>query len=660
MHNRGLGWSERFDDISSYVMSAYEDPSFAAPSTVKAIPQQQIHATMVSSLVRPMQSTASISGPLNNPGTEHEPTTTKAEMSGKTPAPIPKRITPVNIQEKCFPRNSNRWIQGNKDSNHDAGMSPELIDTLLEGPRQFVKLPDLFQQTICHEKSPFKAVAEQTPPVPLEQRAEEWYQRFFYLALHWGFHRPALPEYQARKECQDDDNLRWRLEDFQQKHGIKNLDFECPNAKFVISPIGHIGFGAFINTQVCMTILIALRTGRIPIFTSQSLYPWQKGDTDPWLLAPTHCDKDLQCYYMPMTPCVLLLDDIRNSTRYGSTTKEQRWLRVNVDIPAAMTNDRVVAINSGLQSKGHETVEIRNITSIIVQELMDEWILQQRDDDTSGNFWSKEDWKAMDVAKQWMVDKFQDDAYGLMRQMYVYFLRLNPQYKAVLENRSSALVPQDYKPSNSVGVAIRGSDKCQKESTCLPFSRYMELMTDVVYPSFENPSTRPRLILTTEDPSIFNKSLPFQQNASFPFEFLVNDEDNMQGSGFPKDFRDQGENTIVSTMTALQLHLTPSQVYLNCCSNFHAVIRNLISAQCGAVRHGNAYIYSHLPNSTSAALDAHTPEVARCLSEEGVVPKKYRICCGWYKRDTTCDEIWEEHLQNREDIMEKMKTKRIG
>ncbi|KAL3915957.1 MAG: hypothetical protein SGILL_005400, partial [Bacillariaceae sp.] len=454
-----------------------------------------------------------------------------------------------------------------------------------------------------------------------------------------------------------------QLQSFMQQHKIGDMDYECPDAKFIVSAIGHIGFGAFINTQVCMTILIALRTGRIPIFTAQSLYWWQRGKTDPWLLAPTHCDaKNLQCYYMPMTPCALLVEDIRNATKYGSDSKEQRWLRQNINVPEEMKDERIVAINSGLQGKGTATQEIRGIAAQIVGELMEEWKKQR---DSNPSLFSDDEWKSMELAKQWMVDKTKDDPSGLARQMYVYFLRFNPHYKEVLKERMSALIPPTMKAKDAVGIAIRGSDKCNKESTCLPLPRYMELVSDVVYPTLgittttQQESTRPRLIMTTEDPNIFNESLPFQHNTSFPFHFLVNDQDNMQGSGFPKDFRDQGENTIVSSMTALQLHLSAGRVYLNCCSNFHFVIHNLLTAQCGAVRHGNIFVNNDTSLSGIAWQD--TPPVAHCLNNAHVVPRRYQICCGWNnKGDSVCNEIWTEHLQNRQDVVDKLKKKKAS
>jgi hypothetical protein len=724
IHHRGITWAERLKDNSDFMTThadnssggyTYQDhPSFEMPPQPASLSsqEQKVVVTVQSSSSSSSATESSLPTMMPVMGTEttimmmklvnndhnddHNITvtaTTKpntnifhptqynsnislSSSSSKTFAADTKTSLQQNtttasfmslsmIQEKCFPYNSDRWIQGTKDSNYDQGLTPELIETLLEGPRQFQKLSTLFQQTICHPNSPLKNLQQQqqqqpdsihttSSPFDLEQRSEEWYQRFFYLALHWKFHQPAIKEYQARKDCWEDITAHkppklLQLQAFQTKHGIGNWDFECRESKFVISPVGHIGFGAFINTQVCLTILIAIRTGRIPIFTIQSLYPWQKGETDPWLLAPTHCQrKDLQCYFMSMTPCALLIDDIRNATRYGITRNEQRWLKDNMDIPEGMKHERVVVINSGLQSKGIETIEIRSIAASIVEELLEEWMEQQKNE-SNQQFWSKEEWQAITLAKQWMVEKAKDDPTGLLRQMYVYFLRPNPYYQNVLDDRMSALLPTNLNPSTTVGVAIRGSDKCQKESTCLEFPKYMDLVTEVVYPNLEqsvDDKTKPKLILTTEDPTIFNESLPYQQNASFQYQFLVNDQDNMQGSGFPKDFRDQGENTIVSTLTALMLHLSAGQVFLNCCSNSHNVIAKLIVGQCGANRHGNAFAYHnnhHFSNGTTVPI-----VVARCLNEENAVPRKYRICCGWYsKKDSTCNEIWQEHLQNR-------------
>ena len=92
---------------------------------------------------------------------------------------------------------------------------------------------------------------------------------------------------------------------FWDHHGIGALDFECPGAKFVLIPMASMGFGAMLNTQVLSGIMIAMRTHRIPVFTSQqSFFLCQKKKRDPatgkykktWLLAPSHCaHRDPQC-----------------------------------------------------------------------------------------------------------------------------------------------------------------------------------------------------------------------------------------------------------------------------------------------------------------------------------------------------------------------------
>jgi hypothetical protein len=670
LHNRGMMVVVSFPPSGQNVSqdaTAPDDLSFAAPLL------QPRRAVVVTAPAAAAAASTSETVAVKSQQEELPDRVDGGNPSSHTTHPAVSSTSPRTnrtFPDRCLPHNSERWIRGEKETTLLGGkLSPEEIEVIMEGPLHFDKLHSLFQETICHDQSPLKQVqtnhtVEPAPSLSFWQRTEDWYQRFFYLAMHWKFHKPALPEYKARKQCQQDATLRPEMESFLQQHKIGDLDFECPDAKFIVSPIGNIGFGALINTQVSMTILIALRTGRIPVFTAHSLYRWQRTDMDPWLLAPRLCDpRNLQCYYMPMTPCALLVEDVRNATRYGSDGKEQRWLKNHMNVPQDMSDHRIVAINSGLQTKPSETEDIRAIAADIVGELMEEWKKQQQQQQQQqlqahAKLWSDDDWKAMELAKQWMVDKTREDPSGLMRQMFVYFFRFNPHYKKVLRERMSALVPPSMHPAETVGIAIRGSDKCNKESTCLPFPRYMELVSDVVYPTLgiKPHEPRPRLIMTTEDPNVFNESLSFQQNASFPFQFLVNDQDNMQGSGFPRDFRNQGENTIVSSMTALQLHLSAGRVYLNCCSNFHAVIGTLLGAQCGAVRHGSTFVNNHM--STQNIATQTTPPVGFCLNNAKVVPQRYRICCGWYSnKDAACNEIWTEHLQNRQDIADKLKKK---
>ena len=561
----------------------------------------------------------------------------------ENPKPTPN-ATLSNVRTECFPSNSDQWISsGNIFSNNANGITPELLNVLLEGPRNFLKLPSVFAQTICHEGSPLRNFSPKNNR--LEASAEDWYHRFLYLSLHWRFHRPAFEEHQFRKRCAADD-----LKLFMDQHNIQTMDFECPGEKFLVIPVGSIGFGAFLNTQASLSILLALRTNRIPIFTSKSFYYWQKrkGVQDPWLLAPKHCTrKDLQCYFLPISPCTVTNEELEAAPIYGSDRKEQKFLHTKLTIPPELESSRIVVVNSGLEKTAMETQDMRKIASLVVDELLGGWKLSQTD--KRSNVWSDEDLQAMDLAHEWVTNNMHDDTIGLLRQVYVYMLRPNPHYKDILNRHITELVPRPILSSETIGIPIRGSDKCKSESMCLPFDRYMELATDLAYPELEsttkNAAIRPKLIMTTEDPRIFNNSLAYQRNNSFPFELLVNENDNMQGSGYPKEFSGEGENTIVSSLTALKFHFHASRVYLNCCSNFHVVLNYLLQGQCGVSRHGHDFVFAKSKNQTA---DHIASPVARCMTDEAT-PRRFRICCRWSKSNGGCGDIWKEYLSAKEE-----------
>jgi len=603
--------------------------------------------------------------PPPNTRTSQQPKAVVGNKSVPVKLATPSLASPSSfseIRDACFGSNSDKWIFGNISSNNHDGITPELLDTLMEGPAHVQKLPSLFDQTICHQDSPLRNFSARTTSddrgsIDYLASVEDWYQRFLYLALHWKFHRPALNEYRSRKRCVEDNGRdgSLSLQSFMDHHGIGTMDFECKDEKFVIIPVGSVGFGALLNTQASLSILLALRTNRIPIFSSRSYFYWQKrkGDQDPWLLAPSNCSrKDMQCYFLPITPCTVTNEELEKAPLYGSTRQEQQFLRTNVAIPPELEKERVIVLNSGLSGKTIDTPDMREISHGVVGKLMDEWKKAQNEGGDLSR--SDQDWEAIHLAHQWIIEKTKVDPSGLLHQVYVYLLRPNPHYKNLLNRQMSAIGTQRIHPSETVGFAIRGSDKCKSESTCLPFYRYMEFVTDIAYPALRYSSnirtstdsdTRPKLIMTTEDPKIFNDSLAYQHNQSFPFQFLVNDNDNMQGSGYPREFASgEEEKTIVSSLVALQLHFNAGKVYLNCCSNFHLVLKYLLHGQCGARRHGHDFVFA--TNTRNDSAPAPTP-VAQCLSDDGF-PKKYRICCNWSKKNSVCGEIWKEYLMEKE------------
>ena len=113
---------------------------------------------------------------------------------------------------------TNERLNGAISSNNDDGITPELLETLIEGPGHFQKLPSLFDRSNIpprRQDSPFRRFPSshhQTIQAANDEReeklkepdgiysrsidflssVEDWYQRFLYLALHWKFHPPAL------------------------------------------------------------------------------------------------------------------------------------------------------------------------------------------------------------------------------------------------------------------------------------------------------------------------------------------------------------------------------------------------------------------------------------------------------------------------------------
>lgn len=60
----------------------------------------------------------------------------------------------IQIRKNCFASNSDEWIFWNIFSNRDDGITPGLLDFLIEGPLDVRKLPSIFDQTICHQDCP--------------------------------------------------------------------------------------------------------------------------------------------------------------------------------------------------------------------------------------------------------------------------------------------------------------------------------------------------------------------------------------------------------------------------------------------------------------------------------------------------------------------------
>jgi hypothetical protein len=130
------------------------------------------------------------------------------------------------------------------------------------------------------------------------------------------------------------------------------------------------------------------------------------------------------------------------------------------------------------------------------------------------------------------------------------------------------------------------------------------------------------IVVTTESQDVLNEIDKYRQTTltanspPFPFTFVLNRKDIMQGTGF---FQNQqnvswtADAALLSAMSSLQLQMMTRVTVGNCCSNFHLLLADLLSEGCGAS-----------PQNTFQCLQDHDdPNV--------------RPCCSWDKSEMCQD-----------------------
>jgi len=137
-----------------------------------------------------------------------------------------------------------------------------------------------------------------------------------------------------------------------------------------------------------------------------------------------------------------------------------------------------------------------------------------------------------------------------------------------------------------------------------------------------NPHMRGTILLTSEDESVLPLRHSYENNRSFPFDFVVNEQDVQPGNGLPRTYRDKADAIMISSLTAMKIQLRSNILVGNCCSNFHSMLFDFVRGGCGAD-----------PNIQYECLDR-------------IEDDRFRICCGWTKT-TDCDRIRESFHKPR-------------
>lgn len=230
--------------------------------------------------------------------------------------------------------NSELWLRGPRyDNLHD---DPYLTDDVAKHMIlniQNVLVNDnemsaVLGQSICHADSRFLNSTQPTEKYHNDRTVRLWAVKLTYLALHYHQHRMAAPEAVARYsrvnlQCPSAFTLK-------QEYGVGVFDYECPDAKYIITSLSGIGLGANVRAGMVVALLVGLISDRIVIFVNNAARG-VKHLKGAWPLAS--CPrKDYQCFFWPTTPCTLTFDEIDNAyelTRieYRKLTKENKELK---------------------------------------------------------------------------------------------------------------------------------------------------------------------------------------------------------------------------------------------------------------------------------------------------------------------------------------------
>jgi hypothetical protein len=536
------------------------------------------------------------------------------------------------IDDSLFPRectihNTRRWLEGPRIGNADTNMTDDFVNSLVNVTQLIDRANAVTSTTVCHKDGTFRSpTPAATWDLTDEALLSEWQFRLTYLAIHYHMHKPALNELEARRSCG------------KALPTVSKMDFECKDAKFLVANVAASGLGASFRLGAVASLWMGIATDRVTVFVNHATVgpPFLQL---PWPLAS--CERnDLQCFFLPATPCVLTLEDVQNATLLPE--EHARDLRRGGEIHQKYQSQRILIVETRTNppvGKYKIQEQVRNGLYKNAMELIEDIVDPARKTFLQAAAQRIKDLDSLEGSSppKQMTGNFSEYSYSMKTTHFphaflLYTMRPNIHYQTLSNEIAALALPADLDPSMTIGLPVRGSDKCRSESICLKHELYMELMHWTHNLLFKNASQSAKIILTTEDEAILNASKAYQARDDFPFEFLTNDQDVLQGSGAPKNYNDKADQVMLTTIVAMKMQLHGRVVYGNCCSNFHLMLFDMLREGCGA----------------------HSSPILSCLQEHP--DRRFNICCGWTKTDE-CDVTREAIRAARE--AEELNQKKI-
>ncbi|GFH56980.1 hypothetical protein CTEN210_13455 [Chaetoceros tenuissimus] len=247
---------------------------------------------------------------------------------------------------------SDDWLQNERFSNiNEEIATPEYVQNLIlsTSPIDTKGSKHILNQSLAIEDSPF-ITWEKTDARILAQR-------LIYLALHEHQHAPARKEALSRQKGYNHDILTAN------KVGV--FDYQCdPETKYLVHNHGSrvTGF-AYANKGFLNLFLAAISSDRVLLS-----YKPRRGN---WLVS---CERsDLQCIFLPFTPCTITKDSLIDSPTKNVTTIDNgqfRTLLANGTLGEEYDDEKILVLpeNQSAAQYGNETPHLREkIISIILK-----------------------------------------------------------------------------------------------------------------------------------------------------------------------------------------------------------------------------------------------------------------------------------------------------
>jgi hypothetical protein len=370
--------------------------------------------------------------------------------------------------------NSEQWLKGPRYGNihHELHtVDDHLIQQMILNMSNFAntirkqQLSTLFGQTLCYPQSQFRNVTltnsydnyddddflDESPIV------RQWAVKFVYLSIHFHQHQYAIPEAEQRYGKNNDDyDTCVSQTELTSNYGVGRFDYECPGAKYLVMALGGNGLGANVRGGMVPAMMLGLMTDRVVLFMNN--IPATDNTTSDYIQKEwtlSSCPrKDYQCFFWPVSPCVLTEDDINDA--YRLNVSESRRLIKRDEIPIYADHYKVWIWTTSFQPiVGFHQPSAEKLYEY-AQQLVSPTLYENIN---SGKYYKLLN-RSVELIRT--NDGYRDlyhyaaASYKIQHTMTIYLLRPHPQIAQKLENMLSDIIPNDFNPEYAIGLPVRG------------------------------------------------------------------------------------------------------------------------------------------------------------------------------------------------------------